>query len=213
LHNEGSKFEKRHFKLFTFSRLLGRFEPRGRGIAFKGPISLWIASPLVKILESFASHLVKKGKVKLGDSYLRPTGVEVSFAEEPANSVMVRTLSPITAYSTLRAGDGKKKTYYYSPFEAEFSKLIGENLLKKYTFLNNRPPPGNDQSFTIKPEKVSNRNQHIIMFKDTVIKAWSGIYRLEGSPELIQIAFDTGLGSKNSQGFGMIEKYIPRRLE
>lgn len=32
----------------------------------------------------------------------------------------------------------------------------------------------------------------------------------EGSPELIKVAFDCGLGAKNSQGFGMIEKYIPK---
>jgi CRISPR-associated endoribonuclease Cas6 len=38
------------------------------------------------------------------------------------------------------------------------------------------------------------------MFKNIVVKAWSKIYRLEGSPELIPIAFDTSLGSKNSRG-------------
>jgi len=30
---------------------------------------------------------------------------------------------------------------------------------------------------------------------------------IDGSEELLQVAFDAGLGSKNSQGFGMIEKY------
>jgi len=35
----------------------------------------------------------------------------------------------------------------------------------------------------------------------------SGIYEIDGSEELLQVAFDAGLGSKNSQGFGMIEKY------
>jgi CRISPR-associated endoribonuclease Cas6 len=31
------------------------------------------------------------------------------------------------------------------------------------------------------------------------------IYQIHGKPELISLAYDTGLGSKNSQGFGMFE--------
>jgi len=218
LHNQGSRFEKRQFKLFTFSRLFGSFDRRASNIAFRGPLYLWLASPLVKILESFASHLIKKGKVKVGNSYLQPASVEVSFDEQFKSPVLVRTLSPITVYSTLRTADGRHKTYYYSPFEEDFSRLIEENLLKKRTILKNNLSQANfdetvlsnankTEAFKIRPEKVSNRNQHILFFKGTIIKAWSGLYRLEGSPELIKIAFDCGLGSKNSQGFGMIEKY------
>ena len=218
LHNQGSRFEKRQFKLFTFSRLFGSFDRRAGNISFRGPLYLWLASPLVKILESFASHLIKKGKVKLGNSYLQPASVEVSFDEQFKSPVLVRTLSPITVYSTLRTADGRRKTYYYSPFEEDFSRLIQENLLKKMTILkNNLSQTNSDETvlsnaniteiFKIRPEKVSNHNQHILFFKGTIIKAWSGLYRLDGSPELIKIAFDCGLGSKNSQGFGMIEKY------
>ena len=65
LHDEGARFEKRHFKLFTFSKLFGRFHLRGKEIAFRGPVSFWVASPLVKVLESFASHVVKKEKIPL----------------------------------------------------------------------------------------------------------------------------------------------------
>lgn len=57
---------------------------------------------------------------------------------------------------------------------------------------------------------TSTRNQHIIMFKKTVIKVWSGIYKLSGPTGLMRLAFDTGLGAKNPQGFGMIEKWQPR---
>ena len=207
LHDKGSTFEKRHFKLFTFSRLLGRFKPRGKDISFSGPVSLWLASPSVNILESFATHLVKKEKIKLGNSYLRPVGVEVSISEKMKSPLITKALSPITVYSTLQSGNGKKKTYYYSPFEDDFSELIRENIIKKYIILNGENTPAKEAEFSIKPVNVSKRNEHIILFKGTVIKAWSGIYQLDGASELLQIAFDTGLGSKNSQGFGMIEKY------
>ncbi|RLI91606.1 MAG: hypothetical protein DRO89_03615 [Candidatus Altiarchaeales archaeon] len=37
-------------------------------------------------------------------------------------------LSPLTVYSTLTTGDGKKKTYYYSHYEPDFEELIDRNL-------------------------------------------------------------------------------------
>jgi CRISPR-associated endoribonuclease Cas6 len=209
IHSQGFAFEKRQFRLFTFSRLLGSFLRNHDTISYQGTISLWVASPLTEILESFASHLARKGKVKLGTSYCRITGIEVPFKEKYDNSVTIKMLSSTTVYSTLLTKDNKRKTYYYSPFEADFSRICHQNLLKKYQILHKETiDPTLD--FSIKPERVSKRNEHIIMYKGTVIKAWSGIYRLEGSPELIKVAFDCGLGAKNSQGFGMVEKYIPK---
>jgi CRISPR-associated endoribonuclease Cas6 len=39
----------------------------------------------------------------------------------------------------------------------------------------------------------------------TLIKGWMGVYKLEGNSQLIHIGYDTGIGSKNCQGFGMFE--------
>lgn len=203
LHQKGSKIGKRRFKLFTFSRIFGNFERKEKELFFSGPFHFWLSSPMVNILESLASHLVKKSKVKLGSSYLHLTGIEVAFIPVIREEMLIRTLSPITVYSTLKTPEGRKKTYYYSPFEDDFSRLIRENLYKKYTLIHKEPPKGLE--FSISPEKVSQRNHHILLYKGTVIKAWSGIYRIKSSEELIKIAYDTGLGSKNSQGFGMIE--------
>jgi len=33
-----------------------------------------------------------------------------------------------------------------------------------------------------------------------------GIYEIKGNPEVIVLSYDTGLGAKNSQGFGCWEK-------
>jgi len=62
--------------------------------------------------------------------------------------------------------------------------------------------------------KYGKREFRLIKFqKETVIKTWSGIYPLKGLIELIKLAFDWGLGAKNSQGFGMIEKWNRNRRE
>lgn len=207
IHNEGYTFERRQFRMFTFSRLYGRFKRDNQHLIFDGGITLLVASPLTEILESFAAHLVKKMKIKIGDSYCKIVSIEVPMPEELTDKITIRTLSPITVYTTLKTFDNQKKTYYYSPFEPDFNRLIHQNLLKKYYVLNKQffdPTVG----FTILPLRVSKNNEHIIYYKDTIVKAWSGIYQVIGAPELLKIGFDCGLGSKNSQGFGMIEKYI-----
>lgn len=118
-------------------------------------------------------------------------------------------LSPLTCYSTLKKGDGSRKTYYYSPFEEEFSVLIKENLRKKYKVVFGNT---NGFDFSIKPRRVLPQDQKIIIYnrnrtnKGTVIKAWMGFYELSGSKKALELAYDVGLGAKNSQGFGCWEK-------
>ncbi|RLE01952.1 MAG: CRISPR-associated endoribonuclease Cas6 [Candidatus Aminicenantes bacterium] len=210
LHDKGEILGKRHFKLFTFSRILGKFKVKKNEILFVGPISIWIASPHINILESFATNFVKKEKIKLGKNFFHPFGVEVCTLKKIKGPIFIKTLSPITVYSTLLSSNGRKKTYYYSPFENEFSSIIKNNLIKKVALINSTSTlieTDENIKFSFKPIRVSKRNEHIINFKGTVIKAWSGIYELDAPQEFLLTAFDTGLGAKNSQGFGMIEKY------
>lgn len=224
VHDRGYQFEKRSFRFFNFSRLLGetRISPNDAQVReYRGPVTLWVASPLTKILESFVSHLARAGQAMLGNNDVRITAVEVPFqdANGANRAIRVRTLSPITVYSTLLTGDGRKKTYYYSPQEPEFSQQIGANLAKKRIALkesvefrvsssesSHSSLATPDSSLVLRPIRVSTRDQHVVYYRDTVVKAWSGIYELTGDSELIRLAFDAGLGAKNSQGFGMIER-------
>ncbi len=209
IHNQGYSYERRCFRLFNYSRLYGSFFRQDDKLIYQDEITLWVSSPLTEILESFASHLVKKSKIKIGDYYCKIVSIEVPIPEELADSITIRALSPITVYSTLKTSDGRKKTYYYSPFEPEFNRLIHQNLLKKYYILNKNHYDATKE-VTLIPIKVSKKNEHIINYKNTVVKAWSGIYQLNAPLELMKIGFDCGLGSKSSQGFGMIEKYIQK---
>ena len=45
----------------------------------------------------------------------------------------------------------------------------------------------------------------------TIIAGWKGIYRLVASEQLLNFLYQTGIGDRNSQGFGMFELY--RELE
>ncbi|AMM41229.1 CRISPR-associated protein Cas6 [Candidatus Desulfofervidus auxilii] len=205
LHKEGYPYEKRRFKLFTFSRLLGKVKMFKEYFQFNPPLKLIISSPKDEILQSLAEGLLKSPEVILSKNTVYIDSINVAARSSFNHKVTIKMLSPITIRSTLYGADGSKKSYYYSPFEKEFCRLIKENLRKKYKIVFNKNL-GHDFEFSIKPQKVPPSCEKIIIYKGTVIKAWMGIYEIKGNPEVIALSYDTGLGAKNSQGFGCWEK-------
>ncbi len=209
IHEKGYELGKRRFKLFTFSRLYGKsFKKISKDkFKFETPLKLWIASPKNEILESLAEQLIKKSLVNIGGNKLFFSAIQVEMPKKYKEEMTIKTLSPIVIYSTLIKKDGKKKTYYYNPWEKEFSELIEKNLIKKYVILNNKNKPRYKHYFLIEPLKVSKKDEVIVKFKGTIIKGWKGLYKIRISKDLFYIAMDAGLGSKNSQGFGMIDEF------
>ncbi|MEM0506205.1 MAG: CRISPR-associated endoribonuclease Cas6 [Thermosphaera sp.] len=193
---------KRSFKLFTFSRLQGNYILDRAEIVFKPPVKLCISSPVERFVREVANGFLSSGNVNLYGKELRVASIEFPERAQIGDKVLCRTLSPITVYSTLSMGDGRKKTYYYSPLEEEFSEIISKNLVKKVQAITGKEGKG---LVNIRPKHGSKLREYICMFKGTVIKCWSGVYVLEGCRELIEMGYEAGLGSKNSLGFGMVE--------
>jgi CRISPR-associated endoribonuclease Cas6 len=204
LHNEGFKFERRKFKLFTFSRLLGKvtFLKREQKFLFHSPFKIIISSPKDEILQSLAEYIIQSPEILIDNQKVFIESVSVEHTPNLAEEINIRMLSPITVYSTLKTPTGSSKTYYYNPSEKEFSELIGQNLVKKYRAVYRKEP---NSEFKIIPLGVNKRHEKIISYKGTIIKAWMGRYKLCGNPELLRVGYEAGLGSKNSQGFGLFE--------
>ncbi|MEM2109112.1 MAG: CRISPR-associated endoribonuclease Cas6 [Candidatus Odinarchaeota archaeon] len=201
LHDEGYRLANRRFKLFTFSRVKGRFslDREKNTLSYYGPVALYISSPIERFIKELSTEIIKKGYIILENQKIKV--LEVAYPSELnfQSEIKIKMLSPLTVYSTLFTPDGKKKTYYYSPFEDEFSKLIDFNARKKYFLLYGRKLK---TGLFIKPLKV---REVVLKYKSTIIKGWTGSFQLEGEKEIIKTVYDTGLGSKNSQGFGMFE--------
>ncbi len=202
IHDEGYPVGKRQLKYFTFSRLMGDYRAEGDYLYFEGTVRLVVASMMHAFLESLVLHLLDTPTVQFHSQRARVKHVYVEPEPTYAERVIVRTLSPITVYSTFEGANGKKKTYYYAPQEAEFEQQLLQNLQRKVNRWYEREIPMEGAS--IKPYRVSTRNLHIVYYKETVVKAWSGLYELCLPSEHFQMAFSAGLGAKNSQGFGCI---------
>lgn len=202
LHDEGFLFGKRRFKMFTFSRLEGRciLDKDSKQFVYIGDVMLYISSPVEKFVEDIANTIVSRGSITMGKQTLKVT--ELAFPAKPAvgnDKLKIRMLSPLTVYSTLMTPEGKKKTYYFSPYEKEFSVLVNSNIKKK-TFLLSGKNIKSD--IMVKPLRV---REVVVVYKGTVVKGWIGHFSLTGPKALIETAYEAGLGAKNSQGFGMFE--------
>jgi len=205
LHEEGYQIHNRKFKLFTFSRLEGPFkiDKHLKTITFYSPFRLIVSSAVDEFITDLAETLIRAEFLTLGRNVIQVSGITVQKEPEFTDKMQVKMLSPMVAYSTIEE-NGRRLTQYFSPWTPQFSELARANLRKKHQLIYGSAPASD--SFLIYPN--GNREQEfyrIISFKGNPVKAWAGICWLVGSPDLIKVAYDTGLGSKNSQGFGCFE--------
>ncbi len=192
----------RIFKMWTFSNIHAKLchDTRSNMFIIPSKFSLTIASAYESTIIELASNLMNE-EVVLNNAQLKVEKMAVNRDNVTKDTLRFRTLSPVTEYSTLSTPAGKKVTHYYCPMEKEFSELIYNNLKSKYYIKHGEMPP--EHEFSI--DSAGKCKEHIVMYKDTVIKAWSGVFLMRAYPKLIEIALSCGLGAKNSQGFGCIE--------
>lgn len=201
LHEKGFFYGNKIFKLFTFSKIFGKYKVAKPLITFLPPIYFFFSTPINIVVESHFFYLLSKTKFKLGDNDVCVENVE--FEEiKPQSPCSVITLSPITTYVT----EGQH-TRFFSPKDEEFYKLIKANFKKKYELFYQEPL---EEGFDIKLLKFNpNKDKIITRFKDTVIEAWNGTFELYGNEKMLSLALSVGIGNKNSQGFGMIKEFKP----
>ncbi len=205
LHNKGYQHEKRNFKLFTFSKIFANnfHISSNSSLIIKSPFHFFVSFADENITKNLSLNLLKNDTINLRGNTLKVSSIEFLSPPDFKNFVTIKMLSPITVYSTFYKQDGTKKTYFYNPREKEFNEIIKNNALKKYKLILGEEYNG---TFEIEPLRFSiKRNFHILKYKGTIIHGYSGIYKLEGQPNMLKILYLCGLGSKNSQGFGMFE--------
>ena len=205
MHNQGFVDPEtgRKFKLFTFSRLIPEEKPtiKNHTISFSSPFNLIVASVDTSFIQDLVENLLTKEKLTLNEKEVRISSVEVLPLPKYQPSILVKTLSPITVYTTFDTKDGKKKTYYFNPKEKDFETRLVENLKAKLRAWSGKSI--NEGSIKVTQHEVPKKK--VIIYKNTVINAWDGVFVLELPEEMFKMAFLAGLGSKNSIGFGCIE--------
>lgn len=201
LHEVGFKNGKRTYKMFTYSKLFGKYQidKEKKTIIFESPITLHISSLVDDFVNDLSTSLFKSNTLFLGNKEVELSSIKVDYPVFKEREVKIEMLSPVVIYSTIKI-DGKTKTIYYSPQDSIFSEKIQENLVRKYIAVYGQSPE--TEEFTIKHIGAKEPRKSVIRYHDTMINGYNGRYILKGEPKLIRLGYFVGIGSKNSQGFG-----------
>lgn len=221
LHDKGySAPSGRLMKLFTFSklwipgvRLTGDILSSGQG-AWR----LQIGSPMLdEFVQNFVLGLFDSTEVTIAGqgcrAQFRVEQVEALPTPSFQNRMRFKCLSPITA-STAKDQNARKQIHYYRPGEPGLSEALRQNLLQKYEIIHGEPPKNSDLIFTI--ESHDRPKTSLIKIKEgspqqTNIFCFETYFTLKGSTELMQAAWECGLGEHNSQGFGMVDVAMAKK--
>lgn len=200
LHSKGFCLGKRTFKLFVFSKIFGKFLGKDEEKVYYAPrFRVYFASPRNDIaIKTLREFILSREKMFLGKNPVEVIAVNPVLVNGFKDTLKVKTISPITVYKTPVGG---RYHQYLTPFEGEFYRLLIDNLKRKYTLVYGKHFEGDIE---IKPVKVGKKDFKKIVFKGKLIKAWSGIFEIKAPKEVINLALETGLGAKNSAGFGMV---------
>lgn len=195
-HDVGFLQKNRSFKIFTFSELNGKYEIKDKRILFSDRLSFEVRSPDVRFIrilqESFQKNGITYGINKIAEvrTFLKDRTIE----EE---ELLIKMITPICVYST---DPFTRKTVFYQPDSPCFSGQVKENFMRKYqAYYGVSPKSG----ISLQPAEVSYGDKCVTKYKNFYISGWRGIYRLAGERKYLDFLYQTGLGSKNSQGFGM----------
>lgn len=198
IHNKGFSYGKRSFKMFTYSRLSGLYtiDKKNKKIIYQSPVQLVVSSCYEEFFIDLSVSLLKK-KIEIAGTKGYVSKMNI-LMQEPKQTQRIKMLSPVTAYSTLMNG----KTIYYSPDNSNFKRIIKENITKKYIAFFKEQPSNIDFEIECPNNKF---NKVINKYNGFIIEGWMGNFLLEGSINMIKLAYNTGIGGKNSQGFGCFE--------
>jgi|SRR5579871_2260727 len=216
LHDEGYRLEEgkaKRYKLFVFSGLrVPGHRRRAEGDRLRiapGLVEWLLASPLDDFLQNCATGLLTAGTVlEVGPVPLTITSVEALPAPVFRETTRFTCLTPIVASVPLPNGG----TRYIRPCEGEaFSAAVRSNLLQKARLVYGEEPTEADSALTLrfKEEYLSDPRHRggtkLIRYKNIDVVGAFAPFTLIGSPALMRMAWECGLGEKNTGGFGMIE--------
>lgn len=208
LHGEGFNADGRKFKLFTFSRIsTRRTRVVGDQLLLEDPtVSLQISSPVADFVEHFVSGLFQSETFQIAGAHFHLQQAETLPAPDFTDPMSFRALSPITE----TIGEGQKHPRFLSP-EDDWSEIIRRNLLRKHRALHGHEPADTrlrftwDAAYLADAARRGRRPSVLTNIHGIKIRGWLAPFTVEGSPELIEMGYEAGYGSRNSMGFGMAE--------
>ena len=190
LHHSGG------FKFFNFSYLrVPRAAIKGASIELipGAHASFHFSSPDSRILESTVSGMLSTGEFDLLGQRFEIERIEILQTPEFSGSVRFRSLSPIYI------DDGNSPRKDLMATDPEWKKRLEENTRKKYSTYR-----GKDTAIRFRIGDVLSFRSKRINIAGNWWRGSMAVFDAEGDPEVLRFLWDTGIGSRNSQGMGAL---------
>lgn len=195
----GTEEQKRKVnKPFTFSVWFPQYSGiEGNKILCGNKISLLFSSDDETLVTAFYNGLREKRKITIGENYPITFELEhihlLPHKRINTNKVLFKTISPILV------NDKGNNLDYISPTKPEFAKAFKEIIAIQANSFQ-IPCTAEMIEFEINAMKklpLSHYNQ--------TMTSWLGEFVLQAPANVLQLVYDTGIGVRRSQGFGMLE--------
>ncbi len=195
----GTKEQKRKVnKPFTFTvRFLKYKGIEGNKLLFGNKISMLFSSNDLTLIIAFYNGLKTTQPIIIGQNY--PIKFELEHIQLlplkriQTNKVLFRTISPILI------NDKGSNLYYLSPSKPEFTKAFKEIIAIQ----------ANNFQITCTEEmiefEINAMKKLPLSHYNQTMTSWLGEFVLEAPMPVLQLVYDTGIGVRRSQGFGMLE--------
>jgi len=198
LHNEGHRVENRPFRLFVFSDLFGdkEMDESKEFLLFHSDAYFEVAAAMDDVVYEMIRYLQKQSKVLLGNQLIDV--LRFDLIQYPTYSGLKSfdcySISPVTVYQT-----ENKRTIYLDPSSEEYKTSILRNIDRKYQIVY-------QSELELLPEITIRSTEPVSRhFRDQFIQGYHLHIAFENvSYPVFNLLMNTGIGSKNSIGFGMI---------
>ena len=191
--------DRKAFKFFCFTDLNGRYAVRDDRLIYKDRFSWEFRSADDRIIDAAVQAVGKNPFVTIDGQRCEVLFYEVREKHFCADAAYLQMNTPIVVYHTEQSGFVR----YYHPFEQEFFERVSKNLQNKFEMFCEKPLPGD---VIIECDAPQDKDKCVTRYEKSIITAWYGKYRVTAAPEVLDFIWHTGLGSKNSMGFGTVSE-------
>lgn len=206
LHNKGFREGRKVFKLFVYSQIFAKKRQVKDGLFIADPPAhFFLSSPDVDFINAFMRG-VKKGEINIAWNKFNVSRVEKEKNDILRPNTKYKMLSPCVA--SLQSEQGTPE--YLMPTNIRIYQVLRNNLLAKYKLLHKESYSGElNLSFDFEYINRKNRISRLVTLKEgrrdeIKVRGFLCPVRIETLPTMHQVIRDCGLGSMNSQGFGML---------
>ena len=209
LHDYGYNQKGKRFKMFTFSNLIVPCVIDNSGkrlIPKRDKALLYIGFADEHVSKTFLKGAFLNETIRIADKH---SGMEFKIVEiqmlrplEYHPDKIFETLSPICVSCRNESG----KMDYLSPEDSRYEQGLLTGLISRYSALYGHPY---EEEKYCRIEIIGQIKSRLITIKEgspeqTRVRGYSYRFKIDLPPELMEIAYNGGLGEKGSMGFGMI---------